>query len=157
MPVCTSCVSPSPSSRGRGLKFSERGEHCSRRYVALFTRAWIEIPVPLLGLQRQQSPSSRGRGLKYIICCSGHGNSWSPSSRGRGLKSQLMPSNKLKIRSPSSRGRGLKYSLLWTYKSRVNSSPSSRGRGLKSACPLDNPMRYDVALFTRAWIEIRPL
>ena len=57
--------------------------------------------------------------------------------------------------SPSSRGRGLKYHNVH-YCRTCLMSPSSRGRGLK--CHL---FRYldgqtDVALFTRAWIEINP-
>ena len=33
-------------------------------------------------------------------------------------------------------------------------SPSSRGRGLKLTAYLHQPLKYHVALFTRAWIEI---
>ena len=55
----------SPSSRGRGLKFCKHTYSCSRRRVALFTRAWIEILCfPSLCPFCWQSPSSRGRGLK---------------------------------------------------------------------------------------------
>ncbi|EDS00213.1 hypothetical protein EUBSIR_01888 [[Eubacterium] siraeum DSM 15702] len=55
--------------------------------------------------------------------------------------------------SPSSRGRGLKCvaiapDLLLTW------SPSSRGRGLKSIACCVAMFWQNVALFTRAWIEI---
>ena len=77
----------------------------------------------------------------------------SPSSRGRGLKSLCFKYFVLYNMSPSSRGRGLKlrqqgHSLC------ENPSPSSRGRGLKLAPPSAARRYCQVALFTRAWIEI---
>ncbi len=36
-------------------------------YVALFTRAWIEIPATATLSKGGKSPSSRGRGLKLIL------------------------------------------------------------------------------------------
>ena len=36
-------VEQSPSLRGRGLKYAQLLGFCFLRYVALFTRAWIEI------------------------------------------------------------------------------------------------------------------
>ena len=56
----------------------------------------------------------------------------SPSSRGRGLKCNIEIFITFKIRSPSSRGRGLKY----TYYQKQYSG-------------------YLVALFARAWIEMK--
>ena len=81
----------------------------------------------------------------------------SPSSRGRGLKScHLLPRACLS-ESPSSRGRGLKYSCR-KGRGKIGKSPSSRGRGLKSATAVNTTDAINVALFTRAWIEIlRPL
>ena len=38
----------SPSSRGRGLKFQRLWYRLIKAIVALFTRAWIEIPKPRL-------------------------------------------------------------------------------------------------------------
>ncbi len=35
----------SPSSRGRGLKYGVYNDICMHAYVALFTRAWIEISL----------------------------------------------------------------------------------------------------------------
>ena len=101
--------------------------------VALFTRAWIEIPSQYYTTQSIWSPSSRGRGLKLTV--------------SRKLYSEYS-------RSPSSRGRGLKFF------SPVNAdcvllSPSSRGRGLKCTIHRNLSVSSCVALFTRAWIEIR--
>ena len=57
------------------------------------------------------------------------------------------------IRSPSSRGRGLKY-IDYIACSAKLVSPSSRGRGLKSPVHEVFNIPSDVALFTRAWIEM---
>ena len=57
------------------------------------------------------------------------------------------------LSSPSSRGRGLKYcKIIGAYIFWV--SPSSRGRGLKSCGTNGVNNDKNVALFTRAWIEI---
>ena len=56
--------------------------------------------------------------------------------------------------SPSSRGRGLKF-LLVDLLVLVIMSPSSRGRGLKFTNINLKNFPAHVALFTRAWIEIR--
>ncbi len=130
---CFYKILQSPSSRGRGLKYlhcrltwpqSGRPLHegvdwnrqCQQiRYmgdVALFTRAWIEIPfLNVISSKFKRSPSSRGRGLKSkYYCTEGRfelvalfTRAWieifhfhwrkikllqSPSSRGRGLKSK---------------------------------------------------------------------
>ena len=80
-------VPASPSSRGRGLKYTNNFDGLPicvvalftrawieiitnkklvyKRYVALFTRAWIEIASKALVSRGSSSPSSRGRGLKY--------------------------------------------------------------------------------------------
>ena len=55
--------------------------------------------------------------------------------------------------SPSSRGRGLKY-IDYIACSAKLVSPSSRGRGLKSPVHEVFNIPSDVALFTRAWIEM---
>ena len=55
--------------------------------------------------------------------------------------------------SPSSRGRGLKFLQSFQVPS-FPQSPSSRGRGLKSEVAKMLPGIVNVALFTRAWIEI---
>ena len=83
-------MTPSPSSRGRGLKFLYTVYDLFACAVALFTRAWIEIVFTLDKVkstnvalftrawieinffnfavtQENQSPSSRGRGLKCNI------------------------------------------------------------------------------------------
>ena len=57
-------------------------------------------------------------------------------------------------RSPSSRGRGLKLFSLGCADER-HTSPSSRGRGLKYNVGNIGNGYTSVALFTRAWIEIR--
>ena len=55
--------------------------------------------------------------------------------------------------SPSSRGRGLKC-ISSSGVTPDQSSPSSRGRGLKYSCRHSVRVYAQVALFTRAWIEI---
>ena len=55
--------------------------------------------------------------------------------------------------SPSSRGRGLK-SLRSVSVFLFHWSPSSRGRGLKCSLYDTSELVDEVALFTRAWIEI---
>ena len=77
---------PSPSSRGRGLKYCDIAPEEVKGIVALFTRAWIEIFAPFdipahlivalftrawieisaiaAPITVSVSPSSRGRGLK---------------------------------------------------------------------------------------------
>ena len=102
----------SPSLRGRGLKYVNIIKRRIRAFVALFTRAWIEICASRLSIfmlpvalftrawieivsiagfvcKEKLSPSLRGRGLKYKPRLSR--SSWlvSPSLRGRGLKYQL--------------------------------------------------------------------
>ena len=104
---------------------------CLHPDVALFTRAWIEIP------HGKPSPKSR----------------LSPSSRGRGLKFKIVYSLIMNFVSPSSRGRGLKCDF-FIYKALRTASPSSRGRGLKSQAVSGCSDLHNVALFTRAWIEI---
>ena len=123
------------------------------------------------------SPSSRGRGLKYLFSFYSLILCRSPSSRGRGLKSlqflcqspyrlvalftrawiELHISNDTPLAdgSPSSRGRGLKSHTEGDLYYRV-ASPSSRGRGLKYDYR-KMTKKDEVALFTRAWIEIAPL
>ena len=58
------------------------------------------------------------------------------------------------VRSPSSRGRGLK-STPPAKNGESDPSPSSRGRGLKYRNGLALVTRNLVALFTRAWIEMK--
>ena len=79
---------------------------------------------------------------------------WSPSSRGRGLKFFAKINRLTQSSSPSSRGRGLKY-LPKTSITRYAWSPSSRGRGLKCQNIYYIYLLNYVALFTRAWIEMR--
>ena len=78
----------------------------------------------------------------------------SPSSRGRGLKSARNVKITDNVMSPSSRGRGLKY-LFFLLPLGLSLSPSSRGRGLKYIMFFVCDGTRRVALFTRAWIEIK--
>ena len=56
--------------------------------VALFTRAWIEIfKQPLRKYRRKVALFTRAW-IEITLCEKGLGVRWSPSSRGRGLKSQ---------------------------------------------------------------------
>ena len=147
--------------------------------VALFTRAWIEIipKCPLLSAVKSRplhegvdwnrrldpfwvcvykSPSSRGRGLKLRYMTSLIPKCPSPSSRGRGLKYHFSVIKCELVRSPSSRGRGLKF-FAKINRLTQSSSPSSRGRGLKSTVLDELLLNNNVALFTRAWIEMAQL
>ncbi len=121
----------SPSSRGRGLKSEEVAKLAAETFVALFTRAWIEIHERLLALRLCASPSSRGRGLKsqsllhvaYFLSVALFTRAWIEIMSIPRLSNAWM-------RSPSSRGRGLKYKIN-AYLAKHIWSPSSRGRGLK--------------------------
>ena len=77
----------------------------------------------------------------------------SPSLRGRGLKFRCSRTICWFRKSPSLRGRGLKSSLTVII-GFSNSSPSLRGRGLKCNLYDTSELVDEVALFTRAWIEI---
>ena len=148
-----------------------------RLEVALFTRAWIEIYYGLLQIYyikcrplHEGVDWNNGNNWQIFSRWTGRplheGVDWnhialdlqrqlqqSPSSRGRGLKFPLVALGTASFASPSSRGRGLK--LLELHGKLLNKrSPSSRGRGLKSTCNDLNNILINVALFTRAWIEI---
>ena len=122
--------------------------------VALFTRAWIEIPLP--------------RRAVFVIFVALFTRAWIEMyhivdentvrevalfTRAWIEISEQVIAPAMQAQSPSSRGRGLKlFSCHFIY--RNPRSPSSRGRGLKFfrhgiCCRLQK-----VALFTRAWIEI---
>ena len=105
----------SPSSRGRGLKYQLKDYDTKVKSVALFTRAWIEIPPQATKTHNNKSPSSRGRGLKFTDGYLLHADYESPSSRGRGLKWLANSRYCRIIESPSSRGRGLKYRCCFTW------------------------------------------
>ena len=100
----------SPSLRGRGLKFYRHRSEETRRTVALFTRAWIEI----------WWVAENGKALSCRPLYEGVDWNWythrprilwrlSPSLRGRGLKSIFFALLSADCApSPSLRGRGLK-------------------------------------------------
>ena len=99
--------------------------------VALFTRAWIEISYISGKFASQSSPSLRGRGLKYFNISFLSRSSMSPSLRGRGLKYKPRENFSVPL------GRPLYEGVDWNKLSR---------KVIKWPC--------HVALFTRAWIEI---
>ena len=105
---------------------------CRPRHVALFTRAWIEI--------------ASGQDIQISRLVALFTRAWIEIRCGKFWKCLLQ--------SPSSRGRGLKLTLQWIYLS-LTQSPSSRGRGLKFCALSDQQIFTKVALFTRAWIEIK--
>ena len=119
--------------------------------VALFTRAWIEITCLHTACPVTVSPSSRGRGLKFTLPKPYIYTLGSPSSRGRGLKCPIQ------LRHFQRRNVAL-FTRAWieifSRLSALGSSPSSRGRGLKYDKDKDPTGEPKVALFTRAWIEI---
>ena len=57
-------IESSPSLRGSGLKSSNPEQAFPWIPVSLFTREWIEIPLPVVGFTSIKSPSLRGSGLK---------------------------------------------------------------------------------------------
>ena len=121
--------------------------------VALFTRAWIEIPK----LQAKKfvfaSPSLRGRGLKWFYNPNHQPTFLSPSLRGRGLKSFGTAHNSDDKRSPSLRGRGLKFFRWFSFYTLI-CRPLYEGVDWNG---WNNQMLTSitgVALFTRAWIEM---
>ena len=100
--------------------------------VALFARAWIEIFTNFLFVFKfYVALFARA----WIEICYHHIGNFScrrsPSLRGRGLKCQR---------------RYRPCGICW--------SPSLRGRGLKSNVGINNIPTVYVALFARAWIEI---
>ena len=144
----------SPSSRGRGLKLCLLLRMSRYQTVALFTRAWIEIPYTSESFGGYRSPSSRGRGLKWYTLDYTVDYRMSPSSRGRGLKF-------CKHTYSCSRRRVALFTRAWIEILCFPSlcpfcwqSPSSRGRGLKLHRQSTVQNLRMVALFTRAWIEI---
>ena len=124
-------TSPSPSSRGRGLKCRPTDNCGDNQCVALFTRAWIEI---LQFLNRHGkivvALFTRAWIEISVLCVTAFDVSVALFTRAwiEIYCSGSCPHLRL---SPSSRGRGLKL--------------------LKYLCRYQS--RY-VALFTRAWIEI---
>ena len=121
----------SPSSRGRGLKSCFFIRQNIADYVALFTRAWIEIFISFATPLRILSPSLRGRGLKYAGTMQERLTSGSPSLRGRGLKFRI-PSSEIYIVTVAL------FARAWI-----------EIMSLEKATDLTV-----VALFARAWIEI---
>ena len=101
-----------------------------RRLVALFTRAWIEIPIPSLCRRLNASPSLRGRGLKYTTTYARWEQNKSPSLRGRGLKCHIICNlTRCAIVALFTRAW---IEMLQTSSLPVSlTSPSLRGRGLK--------------------------
>ena len=122
----------SPSSRGRGLKLCLLLRMSRYQTVALFTRAWIEIPYTSESFGGYRSPSSRGRGLKWYTLDYTVDYRMSPSSRGRGLKF-------CKHTYSCSRRRVALFTRAW----------------IEIYTNFIGDLATSVALFTRAWIEIR--
>ena len=144
-------------------------------FVALFTRAWIEIQNPFRDVTCNRSPSSRGRGLKYyfriiikiyssvalftrawieihksrvgwlLYCVALFTRAWIEMDNLALLSFGWFVALFTRAWIEIRTGRR------WRWLSR---SPSLRGRGLK----LRMRQGYDgsgiVALFTRAWIEM---
>ena len=119
-----------------------------RPSVARFTRAWIETSSIARQIAIASSPASRGRGLKpssevgVVPGFARFTRAWIETYAGNLDNSAV---------SPASRGRGLKLDVR---RSRASLSPASRGRGLKPL-RIDAPDAWEVARFTRAWIETR--
>ena len=125
-----------------------------RAIVALFTRAWIEMQIVVI----YDNASVVALFTRAWIEIQAEMEAldsvpWSPSLRGRGLKCKCHENFFVPLLSPSLRGRGLKYI-------RYPLSVAPKGVALftrawieiKSQKVKEN--RLPVALFTRAWIEI---
>ena len=168
----------SPSLRGRGLKLRTHGLKTTvGMSPSLRGRGLKCISLSLSLCSGSSSPSLRGRGLKYTNNFGGLPICVSPSLRGRGLKSDVKSAfYVMNYRRPLYEGvdwnpthavknistlrRPLYEGVDWNTKERYNidnetRSPSLRGRGLKFAFWYLMPISIIVALFTRAWIEIR--
>ncbi len=179
--ICATCISvngTSPSSRGRGLKFFHPQQKLPIWWVALFTRAWIEIklyPVYITGyISRPLHEGVDWNSLWYI-----HNNIplRRPLHEGVDWNHNFWRVfNKNWIVALFTRAwieicyncfcfivdssRPLHEGVDWNccvrdYKSSLWWSPSSRGRGLKLRLQGFLNQITLVALFTRAWIEIQ--
>ena len=121
----------SPSSRGRGLKLRHIAKRMNWTSVALFTRAWIEIPY-------NWTASDPARVALFT-------RAW--------IEILAQASCLLCLLSPSSRGRGLKYDATAVSISKI-SRPLHEGVDWNKGIFLASQCKSQVALFTRAWIEI---
>ena len=113
------------------IEINSRLQDLHHTYVALFTRAWIEIDGQKSSINRKKSPSSRGRGLKYNSHFFCFVYTVSPSSRGRGLKCRKRTSLCQMVRVAL-------FTRAWIEMLAVKWAN----------------IYAPVALFTRAWIEI---
>ena len=165
----------SPSSRGRGLKSHKIRFVVFPLEVALFTRAWIEIlyslsviifhPVALFTRAWIEITILANQGVGVGVAL--FTRAWIEITKSKIHQGQEfvalftrawieIPKAVMKVLrnwSPSSRGRGLKLRI-WYRIDVISVSPSSRGRGLKYCVVLNFADVINVALFTRAWIEI---
>ena len=154
--ICCEVVTPVALFTRAWIEIFWKKRPSYRFWVALFTRAWIEIHMLKDSVcVKVGSPSSRGRGLKYTGDKVGGLNSLVALFTRAWIEIDYKARNpEYPTQSPSSRGRGLKF-LQKIKLCPSPRSPSSRGRGLKSLFARYYFITNIVALFTRAWIEIR--
>ena len=143
---------PSPSSRGRGLKYCTAYRTWLFFCVALFTRAWIEIVLvrqsKITGtvalFTRAWIEMGTKSHISLTICVALFTRAWIEINRSvcqcrwqfvalftrAWIEMSTSTTLKNPVVSPSSRGRGLKC-IAFPNKRIKSQSPSSRGRGLK--------------------------
>ena len=122
--------------------------------VALFTRAWIEIFHIVTNAVLKLSPSLRGRGLKFSILSQTPCLNCRPLYEGvdwNACRFDLIGCRRCR---PLYEGVDWNRNILGKHIDRER-SPSLRGRGLKSFGVEVNLQTDKVALFTRAWIEMK--
>ena len=123
----------SPSLRGRGLKSSSNRRNCCWNGVALFTRAWIEMLV--ISIYLRQFPVALFTRAWIEIRISTYEKcpyQCRPLYEGVDWNNYIVLKQYKLFKSPSLRGRGLKFEIVDVQSDTVI-----------------------VALFTRAWIEIK--
>ena len=121
----------SPSSRGRGLKYRATSGFASWTKVALFTRAWIEMICTLQSFQnRLRRHLHEGVDWNSLPCADKDRHIGRPLHEGVDWNTLFLPSTAFKKCRPLHEG------VDWNVYHQIrcviyHESPSSRGRGLK--------------------------
>ena len=144
----------SPSSRGRGLKSPNLSDTLPSPYVALFTRAWIEIYSYKSKLYQTYVALFTRAWIEIVIphiiisavCCR-------PLHEGVDWNQIYDKLTEMRASRPLHEGVDWNCRNMLTIYT-TSTSPSSRGRGLKYIPSSEIYIATLVALFTRAWIEI---
>ena len=123
-------------------------------FVALFTRAWIEIECyPFVVFYGFCRPLYEGVDWNRLLSALAITFRRRPLYEGVDWNTKSIDTNVISIRSPSLRGRGLKYSQSIVWQRRNIVALFTRAWIEITASTVASPA-VAVALFTRAWIEI---